>query len=150
MYLHIYTICIKLRVAERFVNMTCVCAYACAYIYMLGPTRRNNVKLDHLHTLPHICIYTSTSALIRAKSCIYNSAAVPVCVGRAKVLTATIRENLTIEAGDLWKEMDPDMLRAEFLAVICVASRALRMCIYIYTCIHARAYIYMYLLCLYR
>ena len=63
-----------------------------------------------------------------------------MCVGRTKVLTATIRENLTIEAGDLWKEMDPDMLRAEFLAVICVASRALRMCIYIY----ARAYIHIY------
>ena len=82
----------------------------------------------------------------------------PVCVGRTKVLTATIRENLTIEAGDLWKEMDPDMLRAEFLAVICVASRALRMYIYIYVLVYTHVpiyiyiyiYMYMYSLCLYR
>jgi hypothetical protein len=32
----------------------------CIYIYMLGPTRRNNVKLGHLRTLPHI--YTQAQA----------------------------------------------------------------------------------------
>ena len=34
MYLHIYKICIKLGVAERFVNTICVCLRVCIYIYI--------------------------------------------------------------------------------------------------------------------